>query len=199
MVLVDRNLKSDRAAFERRILAVLAVLVGLAAFFTARLVFAQDPAAPAEPSLDVSQLATIAHDAIAKGHWGLLVAVVLVFLVWAVRKFGGRFDKLKPVINHPVVAWALPTLASVGGMAVTTLAAGKPLSLALFMQALVEGLAAVGVFIGAKKVQEAAAAGKAAAGAVDTKPEALAGLSLVPPGVAPITAEEKAAALERLK
>lgn len=173
MTLIDRDPRSARAAFERKILAVLAVLVTVAAFLTARLAFAQDPAAPAEPSLDVSQLATIAHDAIAKGHWGLLVAVVLVGLVWAVRKFGGRFEKLKPVLNHPVVAWALPTLASVGGMVVTTLAAGKPLSLALFMQALVEGLAAVGVFIGAKKVQEAREVGAAAAADVSNKAAAL--------------------------
>ena len=171
MTLIDRDPRSARAAFERKIIAVLAVLVTIAAFLTARLAFAQDVAVP--PGEDLGHLASTLIGAIQSGNWGIVVAAALVLLVSLVRRFGSKVPFLQKPLSHPVVLWALPTVGSVAGAILTALASGTPLTVGLVLTAIMQGLAAVGLYVGAKKVGEARDAGNAAAGADADKAAAL--------------------------
>lgn len=190
-----------REAFERRALSVLTLLVGLAVFFAARLAVAQD-VAPA-PAAGPDPLVQLLVDLIAKirgGHYGVAVAMGIVGVTQVVRRFGAKIPFLKKPLENPIVLWALPTAGSLAAMVITTLTAGVPIDLGMIVTAIMEGLTAVGLYVGMKKIAEAKEAGKTAAAAVETKPEALAELAKTPaPAIAPLTAAEKAKYLETLK
>ena len=171
MILIDRNPKSNRAGFERGLLRATFVLVVIAVALTARLAFAQDVAAP--PGEDLGHLASTLIGAIQSGNWGIVVAAALVLLVSLVRRFGSKVPFLQKPLAHPVVLWALPTVGSVAGAILTALASGTPLTVGLVLTAIMQGLAAVGLYVGAKKVGEARDAGNTAATAVDDKAAAL--------------------------
>lgn len=196
------QLRRDRESFERRILAILTVLVGLAVFFTARLALGQDViAAPPAPDPLVQLLVDLIAR-IRSGHYGVAVALAIVGVTQVVRRFGSKIPFLKGPLENPVVLWALPTAGSLAAMVVTTLTAGVPVDVGMIATAIMEGLAAVGLYVGAKKIAEAKEAGKTAADAVTDKPAAVAAISVVP-AVPPLTdaerARAKAKALESLK
>lgn len=193
-----------REAFERRALSVvLTLLVGLAVFFVARLAFAQDVAPAPVPAAGPDPLVQLLVDLIAKirgGHYGVAVAMGIVGVTQVVRRFGSKISFLKKPLENPIVLWALPTAGSLAAMVITTLTAGVPIDLGMIVTAIMEGLTAVGLYVGLKKIAEAKEIGTAAAAAVDTKPEALAELAKTPaPAIAPLTAAEKAKYLETLK
>jgi hypothetical protein len=119
--------------------------------------------------LTLETLAKFAYDAVVSGHWWLLAAVVVLFLVWALREYGGRLPfvgpKLAPLLAHPVVAWSLPTVLASLSALVVAIASGLPLGAAL-LAAVKVAAGAVFAFVGAKKVAEARTLGAAAAAEV---------------------------------
>lgn len=148
--------------------------------------FAQDalpaPAAAVTPVADdPTHLAVVLLGAIQAGHWGLVVSAALVLVVALLRRFGRGLPKVGPLLDHPVVAWALPTVASVGGALVTALVAGSPVSVGLVLSAVVTGLGANALYVGGKKVAEAREAGATAAAGVETKADAVTVLKGPPP------------------
>lgn len=169
--------------------------------FWARGAFAQDVAAPPTPD-PLAQLLVDLIGRIRSGHYGVAIALGIVGVTQVVRRFGSKIPFLEKPLQNPVVLWALPTAGSLAAMVVTTLTAGVPIDFGMIVTAVMEGLTAVGLYVGMKKIAEAKEVGKAAGAAVDTKPEALAVLSPVP-SVPPLTDEEKvrakAKALESLK
>jgi len=195
------QMRREREAFERLAFGLAALLIWAVVLFLSRAAFAQDVApAPAGPD----PLVQLLVDLIAKirgGHYGVAVAMGIVGVTQAVRRFGSKIPFLKKPLENPIVLWALPTAGSLAAMVVTSLTAGVPIDVGMIVMAVMEGLTAVGLYVGMKKIAEAKEAGKTAAAAVDTKPEALGELAKTPtvPGIAPLTAAEKAAALERLK
>lgn len=123
---------------------------------------------------DPHRLALVVLDGVQRGQWGLVVSAVLVGLIFVLRRFGKQLvPALAGFLDHPIVAWALPSTASILGAVVTALVAGTPVSVGLVLSAVITGLTANGLFNGLKQVQEAKAAGQAAAANVDTKAEAL--------------------------
>lgn len=202
---LDRHLqlRREREAFERWAYGLAALFVWLVVLFVSCAAFAQDvapvPAAGPDPLVQVV-VDLIAY--VRSGHYGLAIALAIVGVTQAVRRFGSKIPFLKKPLENPIVLWALPTAGSLAAMAITTLTAGVPIDVGMIVMAIMEGLAAVGLYVGMKKIAEAKEAGKTAAAAVDTKPEALAVLSPVP-AVPPLTDEEKARAkakaLESLK
>jgi len=120
----------------------------------------QLPAAP-EPLIDnpiVVRAAEALWDAATSGdrpHWKIIFVAAVICIVWAVRKFGGLlFPKLKPKLDHPVVAWALPTVFSSLGAVLNAALAGKPMPEAI-KTGLVFAFAAVWAYVGRRKVVEA--------------------------------------------
>lgn len=165
----------------RWVLSGLAALFLLAVTLGALSVLAQD-ASPAPEAVvvesvpladDPARLAVTLLTAVQSGQWGLVVSVALVLVVALVRRFGRGLPKVGPLLDHPVVAWLLPTVASVGGALVTSLVAGAPVSIGLVLSAVVTGLGANALYVGGKKVAEAREAGAAAAAGVTSKAEAV--------------------------
>jgi hypothetical protein len=126
--------------------------------------------------LSLETLARIAYDAVVAGHWWLLASVVILAAVWVLREYGGKLPvvgpKLAPVLAHPVVAWALPTVVAALAALVLALVAGQPAGAAL-LAALKVAMGAVFAYVGAKKVLEAQKLGAIAAGEVKTGEDAL--------------------------
>lgn len=135
--------------------------------------FAQQALESPETGDDLAKLAATLIDGVSKGHWGLVVSVVLVLIVSLVRRFGRNIPKVGPLLDHPIVAWALPTVASVGGALVTSLVAGSTVSVGLVLSAIVTGLTSNALYVGGKKVAEAREAGQAAAAEVTDKAAAV--------------------------
>jgi len=193
--------RNARESLERRVLLVVGLLVWAFVLFFSRAAFAQDVAAPVAPPAQ-DPLVQLLVDLIAHirgGHYGVAVALGIVGVTQVVRRFGSKISFLKGPLENPVVLWALPTAGSLAAMVVTTLTAGVPIDVGMIVTAIMEGLAAVGLYVGAKKIAEAKEAGAAAADQVSTKAEAIAELQKSPaPSIPPLTAEEKARVLENL-
>lgn len=101
---------------------------------------------------------------------GASVAVVL--LVHLARAYGRRLPLVGRWLDHPVVAFALPLLASLaGGLLNALIIPGAALGAAMLGALKVAALATWG-YVGMKKVQEAKAAGKAAAESVQDADDA---------------------------
>lgn len=158
-----------------RSFAPVVLIAALAAPFTAQ---AQDPQPGDQPAAELEAPAPLIAEpavidaakaiftAITAGGvnktW-LIVVGAVILLVWAVRKFGSLLGpKLAAILNHPVVAFALPTLIGVGGGMLNALLAGKPLQVAA-LEGLKIAAAAVFAYVGAKKVAEAHTLAKAKA------------------------------------
>lgn len=123
---------------------------------------------------DPHRLAMVVLDGVQRGQWGLVVSAVLVGLIFVLRRFGKQLvPALSGFLDHPIVAWALPSAASVLGAVLTALVAGTPVSVGLVLSAIITGLTANGLFSGLKQVQAAKEAGAEKAAEVDTKAEAL--------------------------
>lgn len=197
----ERHLQRNRTRefLQDVVFHVLGVFVLLAVLLAARYAFAQDVIA-APPAQD--PLVQLLVDLIARirgGHYGVAVALGIVGVTQVVRRFGSKISFLKGPLENPVVLWALPTAGSLAAMVVTTLTAGVPIDVGMIVTAIMEGLSAVGLFVGMKKIAEAKEAGKTAADQVNTKAEAISELQKSPaPSIPPLTAEEKARVLENI-
>lgn len=143
--------------------------------FASALAFAQEPAAaPVLLQDDFAQLARVLLESITAGNWGLVAAAAVVLVIYLVRRFGKAvWPASSKVLDQPVVAWALPSVAAVLAAIISAMVGGVPISVGLVLKATLEGLAANGLFVGAKKVAEAKAAGQVAADAVDSPKAAI--------------------------
>lgn len=137
------------------------------------------PVAP-EGVADYSRLAQAVLEAGTGHQWPLAIALALVLVVSLLRRFGRGLPYVGAYLDHPLVAFLLPSLAAILGALVTSLAAGQPLSLGVVLSALMTGLASNGLFVGGKKVAESKG----------WTPE---------PAQAPVAVETKAQALDVLK
>ncbi len=153
--------------------AAVATCTIVALGFMAANAFAQDAMVESVPlAEDPHRLALVLLDGINGSNWGIVVSAVLVGLVWALRRFGKQLvPALAPFLDHPVVAWTLPSLAAILGAILTSLVAGTPISVGLVVTAIITGLTANGMFNGMRQVAQAK--GAKAAGEVDTKAEAV--------------------------
>ncbi|MBP6479845.1 MAG: hypothetical protein KA310_03265 [Pseudomonadales bacterium] len=103
---------------------------------------------PQPPSIDDIVSSTSGVLAAAKSNrWALLVVLIVAFASrffgWAVGKLPWGWAK-KLAANNAILDKWVPIVGSVAGALATTLAAGKPLTLDLMLQALVIGMAAAG-------------------------------------------------------
>ena len=167
-----------------RELALVGLTVSMSVFISTH-AFGQDPApsapavaAPAVPVVsadtDPSQLAIYVLDAITHKNWGLLASLALVGIVMLLRMFGKKISpKLGEVMDNPIVAFALPSIASSAGAIATSLIAGKSIDFGLVLAAISHGLIANAMYVGGKKIQEAKELGAAKAAAVETKADAV--------------------------
>lgn len=117
-------------------------------------------------------------DAVTSRNYALLAALVVVVLVYLLRKFGGRFI---PFFNTDRGGAVLVLGVSLAGAVANALAAGAPFSLALLLTALQVALTAAGGFtiikrilFGSAAIARAELAGALAAGHVAEKAAAIA-------------------------
>lgn len=141
------------------------------------LAFAQEPVPVfmADPSTlpvqdNPAALAQFILDAIASKQWWVVASAGVLLITWGVRNFGVKlFPKLQGFLEHPVVSWAMPSVLALIGGIVVTLTSGKPVvALDLVGEVLKVAFGAIAMFVGAKKIAEARADGKAAAAAAVT-------------------------------
>lgn len=146
------------------------VLAAFLILFAAGIAFAQETTAvPLQD--DAGQLARVLLESITAGNWGLVAAAAVVLVIWLVRRFGKSvFPASSKVLDHPVAAWALPSVAAMLGAVITSAVGGVPLSAGLFVKAALEGLAANGIFNGMKKAAEMKAQTAGAQAAQDPGP-----------------------------
>lgn len=124
--------------------------------------------------MGVQQIALSILDAIQHKNWGALISLVIIALVFLVRYLGDKMpDKVGAFLNHPVVAWALPSVVSTAGALATSFLAGTGFSLPLLISAVSKGLMANALYVGAKKVAEAKEISAAKAATVETKADAV--------------------------
>jgi hypothetical protein len=146
----------------------------LTLFLAPSMALAQVAPVPPTDGVDFAQLAATLLNGITHGSWGIVASAAIVLVVALVRRFGkALIPAAAPFLDHPVVAWLLPTLAAIAGALLAALGAGQTVSIGLVLSAVVTGLSANGLFVGVKKAQEAAAAGEAAAAKVDGKAAAV--------------------------
>lgn len=148
--------------------AVLAVLA-LVAFP----VFAQTLDGGTDPLL--SDLSTVAQTATAASHNGVagVLAVIVASLVLVTRlatRFGSKLPgKVGEWFATPIATWVIPLVLSTLGALLTALTSGQPLSLGLFVGAIMAGLAGGGfgsVPAKLEQMKKADAAGASAAATV---------------------------------
>lgn len=129
----------------------------------------------------IQQIALSILDAIQHKNWGALVSLLVIAIVFGLRYFADKLPgKASEWLNHPVVAWALPSIISTAGALATSLLAGTGFSLPLLISAVSKGLMANALYVGAKKVAEAREISAAKAAAVETKADAVAVLKEEP-------------------
>ncbi|TQF09182.1 hypothetical protein FJV41_45945 [Myxococcus llanfairpwllgwyngyllgogerychwyrndrobwllllantysiliogogogochensis] len=117
-------------------------------------------------------------DAVTSRNYALLAALVVVLLVYLLRKFGGAFI---PFLRTDRGGAVLVLGVSLAGAVANALAAGAPFSLALLVTALKVALTAAGGFtvikrlvFGTPAIERAGQAGELAAGQVAGKAAAIA-------------------------
>lgn len=117
---------------------------------------------------DVVGAAKAIFDGIANKNWFVVAFGLVILLVMGIRFFGAKISpKLGTFLNHPVVAFSLPSAVSTLGAVMLALLAGQPMSAALSAGFKVAS-AAVLAYVGYKKVQEARSDAKAASEAAVT-------------------------------
>lgn len=110
--------------------------------------FAQATDAGVDPLL--SDLSTVAQTATAASHNGVagVLAVIVASLVLVTRlatRFGSKLPgKVGEWFATPVATWVIPLVLSTLGALLTALTSGQPLSLGLFVGAIMAGLAGGG-------------------------------------------------------
>jgi hypothetical protein len=138
-------------------------------------VFAQTLDGGTDPLL--SDLTTVAQTATAASHNGVagVLAVIVASLVLVTRlatRFGSKLPgKVGEWFATPVATWVIPLVLSTLGALLTALTSGQPLSLGLFVGAIMAGLAGGGfgsvpAFIKQEQLAKADAAGADAAAKV---------------------------------
>ena len=170
--------ETRRDAFERLCLNVVAALLLATVFFFALAAFAQttDVLTPPPVDIDPANKALIILDGIKNGQWWLVAAGVVSLMTWGVRS--GILKRIPGAAGvwfstHPAVGYAIPFVLSAIGGITTTFASGVPFTWGgLVGEILKVSLAAVGLFIGKRTIDESRDAGKAAAAAVETREQA---------------------------
>jgi len=126
----------------------------------------------------LEEFARLLLDAVTSRNYALLAALVVVVLVYLLRRFGGRFI---PFFNTERGGAMLVLCVSLAGAVANALAAGAPFSVALLLTALQVGLMAAGGFtiikrilFGSAAIARAELAGALAAGQVAEKAAAIA-------------------------
>jgi hypothetical protein len=123
----------------------------------------------ADPNVPVQDnpaaLAQFILDAIAGKQWWVVASAGVLLITWAVRNFGVKlFPKLAAFLHEPVVSWALPSVLSLIAGVTLALTSGKPIVIVdLIGEVLKVAFGAIAMYVGAKKIAEARAEGKAAA------------------------------------
>ena len=161
--------------------AVGGVTALVALFLFPALAFAQDAGVTPDGGValtlsdDPAQQAQMIIDAIAHKQWWMVASVGVLFVTWAIRNpLASLSPKLQAALQNPIVSWALPTVVATAGAVTTTLVAGQPLNFGtLAPEILKVAFGAIGLYMGAKKVAEARAAGAAAAAEVKTTGDAI--------------------------
>ncbi|QSQ17171.1 hypothetical protein [Myxococcus landrumensis] len=126
----------------------------------------------------LEEFARLVLDAVTSRNYALLAALVVVLLVYLLRKFGGAFV---PFLRTDRGGALLVLGVSLAGAVANALAAGAPFSLALVLTAAKVALTAAGGFtlvkrllFGSSAVERADQAGEFAAGQVGGKAAAIA-------------------------
>lgn len=124
------------------------------------------------------EFARLLLDAVTSRNYALLAALLVVVLVYLLRKLGGRFI---PFFNTDRGGALLVLGVALAGAVANALAAGAPFSVALLLTALQVGLTAAGGFtiikrilFGSAAIARAELAGALAAGQVAEKAAAIA-------------------------
>ncbi|TQF10701.1 hypothetical protein FJV41_38125 [Myxococcus llanfairpwllgwyngyllgogerychwyrndrobwllllantysiliogogogochensis] len=122
--------------------------------------------------------AQLLFNAVTSQNYALVASLVVVLLVFLLRKFGGRFI---PFFNRDRGGAVLVLGVSLAGAVANALAAGAPFSLSLLLTAAKVALTAAGGFtlvkrllFGAPAIEGAEQAGEIAAGQVAGKAAAIA-------------------------
>lgn len=141
---------------------LLALAVAALAALAAPLVLPADDAA----ALDTARLV---FEQVTKGQWWPALGPIVVLAVFALKKWDYLIPKVGPAIDkfmdQPVVSFLLPFgLSAVGGFGTAIAAGQRPVEAVGTMFKV--AMEAIVLYVGAKKVQEQAAAGLMAANAV---------------------------------
>lgn len=97
-------------------------------------------AAPPPPDVDAAAWAQALYGAITQKHWGIVAGIVLIGIVYPIRRFGP--DVLKTPLGGLVLAFAVSFAGTLG----ITLAAGVAFSWALAVGAITTAATAAGVW-----------------------------------------------------
>jgi hypothetical protein len=132
------------------LVVVAAMLVGLV--LLAGVAHGQEPGAVAGPELDVLGLLRAFVGAIQTGQWPVAVVLGLVVAVYVLKKVGGRWIPwLATSEGGTVLALATATASTLGAAAL----GGVPITWALAWKAAAAGFAAIGGYVGARRVLRA--------------------------------------------
>lgn len=103
---------------------------------------------------DVIAVSQQVFTGVTSGNWWLAASAVLVLVTFAVRKYGSKFfPKLKPYLDNPLIAFALPVvMASLTGI-VNALTSGADIKVAA-MTGLKIAMGAVWMYVGKVKIDE---------------------------------------------
>ena len=105
------------------------------------------PVLPPSPDDGVQKFAQMILDAINTGNWKAVAALVLIGVVWCLRKFGSRLPApLGPLLASDRGGVAIALLTSSVGAASTALLAHQSITMTLMISALVTGALASGIF-----------------------------------------------------
>lgn len=104
--------------------------------------------------IDVIQTSQQIYTGVTTGNWWLVASLVLVVIVFAIRKYGSRyFPKAAPYLRNPLISFALPVLMSSFGAMATALTSGGDIKIAL-MAGLKVAMGAVWLYVGKVKFEE---------------------------------------------
>lgn len=105
-----------------------------------------------DPSNDPVAFIGLLVDAAQGGHWRLAAALLLIGLIYLLRRYGGRVPRLGPWMQTDRGGAIMALVMGVGGGLAAALFSGRPITIYLIVDAISVGLTAAGGWAIGKKI-----------------------------------------------